>query len=392
MPYTPPYIGSQGLVLPVYADIKGDLIEAYLGIFGQQVYLGNDSADYQDICAFAAKIADLCGAIALAVNARSPRTATGAALDAVVSINGISRKAPSASSCVLTVTGTAGAVIANGIAEDVNGYLWDLAPQVTIPNSGAIMVSAICETIGAIAALPGQINIISNPQYGWTAVTNAVAAVIGQPIETDAQLRARQAQSVALPSQTLLAGTQAAIAATAGVTRYNVVENPTNATDANGNPAHSISCVVEGGADLDIATAIYENHGIGCSMNGTTTLVVTDATTGFQCPVGFIRPTYLTVYITMQVHGLSGFTTSTLGLIQSALVAYVASLQIGESLTYSSMYAVASSVMANISLPLFSIRSVAIGTSANPTGTTDLAAAFNQVFQTAATDVTVTAV
>ena len=219
------------------------------------------------------------------------------------------------------------------------------------------------------------------PAAGWTGVSNAASAVVGQPVESDAQLRARQAISVALPSHTLLAGTQAAIAALAGVTRYNILENPTNSTDSYGNPAHSVTCIVEGGVNASVAQAIYNNRGIGCFTNGTTSVTVTDSFTGATMAIAFSRPTYVPLYVSLSVHALAGFTTATQTAIQAALVSYLNSLQIGQTVVLSELYGAALSVRPNPDAPMFSIRSLTLGTSASPTGTADVAINFNQVAQ-----------
>jgi uncharacterized phage protein gp47/JayE len=90
---------------------------------------------------------------------------------------------------------------------------------------------------------------------------------------------------------------------------------------------------------------------------------------------------YVPIFVSMSVHGLNGFTSTTTAAIRTAIVNYLNSLQIGEEVTYSAMYGAALSVMSDLSLPQFSIKSVAIGTAASPTGTSDISINFNQVPQ-----------
>jgi uncharacterized phage protein gp47/JayE len=392
MAYAPPSIGSQGLTIPAYSDILNNLLTQYQAIYGQSVYLGVDSADYQWISVVTRMIADLMQGVQLAYNARSPVTAVGSDLDSIVKLSGIARKAASSSTAVLTLSGTPNAVIANGVAKDVNGLLWDLPALVTLGAGGTVMATATCETSGNVTAQIGQISLIATPAAGWTGVTNAAAAVAGLPVETDSQLRARQAISVALPSHTLLAGTQAAIAATTGVTRYNILENPTGSTDSFGNPAHSITCVVEGGTNAAVAQAIYNNRGIGCLTNGTTAVTVTDAFTGTTMSISFDRPTYVPIYVSLSVHGLTGYTSATTTAIQTAIVNYLNSLQIGQSVVLSELYGAALSVRPNPDQPMFSIRALTLGTAASPTGTADLALTFGQVAQGVTANVVLTLV
>jgi hypothetical protein len=188
-------------------------------------------------------------------------------------------------------------------------------------------------------------------------------------------LRARQSISVALPSLTPITSTVAAVLATVGVTRVapgyptpggpgTSIENPTGGADSWGNPAHSITMVVEGGANAAVGLAIYSKKTIGCFTNGTTSVTVADPVTGYDNTISFYRPSYVTPYVAVYVHGLSGFTSATLAAIQTALVAYLNSLSIGEEVVYSSLYGAALSVIANPSQPTFSIKSLTLNTTA----------------------------
>lgn len=370
--YFAPYIDAAGLHLPSYEAINAYELQQFLSVYGQVVNTGNDSADVEWISIFSLMINDAFETAQLVYNARSPLTAVGSDLDAICKVNGIYRKNATASTVPLTISGVAGTVIENGVAQDTSAFLWNLPPSVTIPNTGSITVTATCSTLGAITAQAGTIIIISNPTRGWNSVNNAVAATIGQPIETDSQLRARQAISVGISSKTLVTSTIAAIAALPNVTRYNPgvatpggpgtsVENPTGATDSWGNPAHSISMVVEGGTDLDVATAIYNNKTPGGLTNGTTTVAVVDPITFATMDISFFRPTYIPIYVNITIHGLTGFSSAITAAVQTAIVNYLNSLQIGEELTISALYGAALSVMPNLSQPQFSITALTAG-------------------------------
>ena len=92
MTYFKPYVDASGFHYPSYDDIKQELIGEMKRIYGQDLYLDNDSQDYQMISAFALKIYDTYQAIELDYNNRSTKTAIGTALDALVKNNGITRK------------------------------------------------------------------------------------------------------------------------------------------------------------------------------------------------------------------------------------------------------------------------------------------------------------
>ena len=393
MTYLPPSIGPAGLTIPSYSDILEYYITSFQSIYGQTVALGNDSADYQFMSITALLASDVMQALQLEYNNRAPNFAVGAALDSLVKLNGLARKSATYSTCTVTLTGTPGAVINNGIVADVNGNQWTLPSVVTIGAVGQTSVTATCTVSGAVNAVANQITTIVTPSAGWNSVTNGPnVASVGQPVESDAQLRARQAISTELPSETLLAGTVAAIAATPGVTRYNVLENPTGATDSYGNPPHSVTAVVEGGTDAAVATAIFDNRGIGPFTNGTTTVAVTDPNTGIVMNISFDRPSYIPIYIIVNIHALPGYTSDITAQIATALVTYLNSLQIGELLTVSALYAVIMSITPYLAAPLFSVYNVYVGTAPSPSGSSDIVVNFNEVVQGAVANIAINSV
>lgn len=388
MGYVAPSIGPAGLTLPSYTDILDDNLQQFLNIFGSNQYIGPDSAIYQFISIISLKNADVLQAAQYVYNNSSLLTAVGAGLDRLGKNIGVARLPYGYSTAVVTVTGTPGTVLNNNSAQDVNGFQW-LLPLTVIPGGGSIMVTATCTTPGNITANAGTITIIATPVAGWSSVTNGSAAVPGNPIETDSQFRARGAISVAIPSATRLAGTIAALQALVGSSNVNVLENPTGSTDSFGNPAHSITCVVGAQATpAAIAQAIYANRGIGCLTNGnvsgspisqTQTVTVTDPNTGYQIPISFISPAVaVPIYVTLNVHLLPGGTSATLAQIQADVVAYLNSLQIGQSVRFQELWGAALNARSNPDAPIFAIQSLFSGTSASPSGTADIALLFYQ--------------
>jgi uncharacterized phage protein gp47/JayE len=255
-------------------------------------------------------------------------------------------------------------------------------------------------------AEPGTIIIIATPVGGWSSVTNAYVSTPGTPVEADSQLRARQAISVAGPSNTRLFGTISDVLAVPGVTNLATYENPTSvASDGStvygypagtplpaGLPPHSITLVVGGGTSAAVAQAIYANRGIGCYTNGTTSVVVTDPNTGATMTMRFYRPTLVPIYVSVGAHAPGGVTTSTLAAIKSAVVAYLNALNIGATVGASALEATAMSVNSNLAQPIFLVETLTLGTAPAPTGTADIAMLFYQQAEGIAVNVVVTSV
>ncbi|MBV8159145.1 MAG: hypothetical protein JO278_15905 [Dyella sp.] len=385
-----PVISAAGISAPAFSDVLAYIIGKYQGIYGSDVYLGNDSQDYQFLSAgIATPINDLNAAIIATYNGFSPASAQGANLSSVVKINGLKRNTPSNSTVDQIIVGVAGTPIINGVTQDANQNKWSLPALVTIPPSGTITVTATCQTAGAVQAGIGTVNQIATPTLGWQSVTNASAANAGAPVETDSQLKARQSTSTALPSRTVLEGTVGAVWAVPGVTRVTPYENDTSVVDANGIPGNKIYLVVEGGDSTAIAQAIAAKKGPGCGTYGTTTVQVTDAY-GIAHPISFYRPTYDAITCAIALKALAGYTSTIGASIQAAVAAYINSVVIGGApsgyIEWDSALTAAKSVPGSNT---FRITSLVLS-GPGGTGSPDVPLAFNHAGQATSASVTIT--
>lgn len=396
MAYIPPYIDEAGLHLNSYADIRDYMIEQARAIFGEDIYLENDAADYQYISLMSLICYDMQNALALAYDSRSPATAIGRGLESLVLLNGIAKKTASYSTCQLLLTGTPGYSIANGAATDDNGKRWLLPNPTVLPSNGILQVTATCSVIGAIKAGVGDIHTIASPQRGWDSVINQVPAAQGQPIETDEELRRRQKISVAIPSQTVLEGTIAGIASVSGVTRYKVYENDTNISSMDpvynpyGLPAHSITAIAEGGADVDIAQQIRLHKTPGCYTNGDIDVTITNSI-GLLDRIRFYRPAYVPVTVDITVRAYGGFTSDFTGMIRENIALYLNSLDIGDDVAASLIGNAALAANTNFTNPQFSLVSgqTLISRDGEPLSGDDIEIGYREVATGDAANVTV---
>ncbi|MGD8188580.1 baseplate J/gp47 family protein [Brevibacillus ginsengisoli] len=378
--------------MPSYNDIRDDLISQAKQIFGQDIYLGNDSQDYQYISAFANKIYDAFLTCQAVYNSRGPSAAVGVGLDAIVGINGIKRLVKRSSNASVVLSGTPGAIITNGVASDTSGYQWVLPSPLTIGTDGTVTAIATCLTPGPIQASSNTITGIVTPTLGWTGITNPQPAVAGNDTESDHALRSRQSISTANPSQTILEGVRGAVASVSGITRYSVDENDTDTPNSKGQPPHSITVVAEGGTDQDIAQAIFARKGLGCYSNGTTTVTVSDKY-GKPTPIRFYRPTYVDIVVVVSVKKLAGYTTQTTSDIQSYVSDFINSLAIGNSsLVLSSLWGAALQANKVMTSPYFSITAVTAARLGSVQGTADIPLSFNEAARGSVANVTVNVV
>lgn len=222
-------------------------------------------------------------------DARSVANATGLQLANLALIVGVQRIEATYGTVTLTVTGTAGTLIAQGKVVEGGGTdgvaRWALSESVTIPAGGSTTVVAVAQTKGAIIATSGQIDAIVTPVSGWTAVTNAAAATPGRDRESDAALRIRRQRSLQAAGSGSTAAILAALLALDFVTGAVVVDNKTDASvtsDGLTIAAYGVAAVVAPNTlttaqKESVADAIYGKLGAGTYTSGSTTATVTKA-------------------------------------------------------------------------------------------------------------------
>lgn len=387
MAYYAPYIDTTGLHTPSYEDIRDDLISQMKDIYGNDIYLGPDTQDYQLISIFAKKIYDTNNLGILVYNNRTPNTAVGIGLDNLCALVGITRKPATYSSVQLTITGDAGTTITNGQATD-GTYIWDLPETVTIPENGTIIVQAISHKSGKVTALPNTINTIYTPTFGWLSVTNTQAATPGTNVESDMELRGRYAYSTYTPSASVFEGILAAVSDVEGVSRTKGYENDTGDVSSEGHPAHSITMVVEGGNSTEIAEAIYFKKTPGCYTNGNTEVQLM-TTVGNPIKIRFERPTSKECYIQVTITALNGWSSAYEEEIKQAILNYINNMEIAETVYRSSIFSVAMGIMPNLSSPAFSVTSVKFSDDGESFSSDDFEIAWNEVSNISLENITI---
>lgn len=371
-----PAINKNGINAPDYQTILNGWKTIFRDIYGEDIYIESDSKDGVFLSLIAYVVHGCNNAFIASYNSFSPATAVGEGLSRNVKINGITRKSPSNSTVDVLITGRAGTIIRNASVRDDIGNTWSLPDEVTIDTHGQATVTAVCQKTGAIGALPHTINQIATPTLGWQTVTNPVAATLGRGIETDAELRIRQAVSVALPSRTIMDGLIGAIANLHGVSRYQGYDNDTDETDENGIPAHSIAIVIDGGDSKEIAQTILIKKTPGIPTFGTTSEIVTD-NTGNKKTINFYRPTLVPIYIEVQIKPFIGYTSDIGNNIRTEVSNYINSLYIGDGIYVTRLFVPANLCNKNGS-QTYEVLSVAAGKSASTIGAANIDIAFNE--------------
>ncbi|ECC5362018.1 hypothetical protein C5M33_22890 [Salmonella enterica subsp. enterica serovar Cerro] len=371
-------VTAEGISAPDYQTILDTLTSYFQQIYGSDAYLEPDSKDGQMVALVALAIHDANNTAISVYNCFSPATGYGVALTSNVKINGIARKGATNSTVDLLLTGTAGTTITNGTVKDTNNVIWRLPDSVVIGVDGTVTATAICSKSGAVAAPAGTITTINTPTRGWTSVTNPAAATVGAPAETDAELRIRQGQSVAIPSITPFEGVDGAIANIAGVTRHKLYENDIGKTDGNGLPPHSISAIVDGGDVTEIARTIRGNKGQGVRTWGKTSVTVPDKY-GNPHIISFSRPTDVPVYGKITLTVFAGYTSQIGVQIQQAVTDYINRLMIGDQVLLSRIYSPANlGVVSGGNARYYDIQELLIGKSPEAVAAANINIAYDE--------------
>lgn len=369
------YIDDTGYHYADYPTFLAWRKQQYQDIYGADVYLEADSQDGQLLAIQAKSDYDTAALGAAVFNSFSPVTAQGVGLSRVVKINGLSRQIPTNSTVDLLVVGVAGTSIIGGVAIDTLDQKWDL-PDTVIPLSGSITVTATAQELGDIIAEPNTVNKIFTPTLGWQSVNNVAAATPGSPVESDAELRARQAVSTANPSLTVLDGTVGGVANVSGVEKVRGYENDTDSVDANGITAHSICLVVLGGSATDIAEEIALHKTPGTGTFGNTSEIVYDSH-DMPLDIKFSRPTSVTITATVTVAAQVGWSSDFEVLIAQAVADAINGNKIGDTVYITKLYP-AAYLLGTAAGETFDVASIEIGKNADPQSNVNIPLDFDE--------------
>ena len=268
-----------GIILPSTQEIRDDIGAKIQAAFQTKptdpvLNIEPSSPMGQVLDLLVAEIEAKNAEIVFLANMADPNTAQGRFLDALAALYGIRRKISEPTIVTVTVTGLRGTVIPYGaIAQDANGnqYRHNVVQGVTIPQSGSITTTFASIEHGAVEVAAGALNRIVTVVAGWDSISNATAGIVGRDRETDAELRARMAESYAINGTGYVDAIRANLANLEGVIDVEVLENSTNLTVTKYGIAidpHSIAVSIVGGEDSAVAEIIYRRKDAGCGTTG----------------------------------------------------------------------------------------------------------------------------
>lgn len=352
-------VTATGFTRPTLQELKVELEAEVKAIWGENIDLSPEGPFGQIIGILADREDEKWAAAEAVYAAFTPDGATGAALDQLAAITGTLRDPAKRSTVTALLTGTPTTVVASAKQASVvgTGTRFETTADATIAaatawapstayivgdirtNSGNIYratgagnsaaaggptgngsaivdgtvtwrfigvgtgyVSAAMQSVdtGPKVANAYSLTVIETAVSGWSGVNNVLDAVLGEDIETDASLRLRREAELQAIGSSPVEAIRAELLRVADVISAFVFNNPTDNTDADGIPPHSIEALVRGGADADIWAALFKSTAAGIGTHGATSGVVTDSQ-GFSHTVKFNRPTVLPIYVIANV-------------------------------------------------------------------------------------------
>jgi len=363
-----------GLVIPAETAVLAGVQDDINAAFGGGLNPALETPQGQLASSQAAIIGDKNNEFALFVNQVDPQYSADRFQDAIARIYFLTRKPATPTTVQATLGGIAGTVIPGGtLAQDTSGNTYACAGDVTIGSTGTVTAEFQNVATGPIPCAAGTLTQVYQAVPGWDTITNAADGTLGSDVESRADFEYRRKNSVAKNGTGTPQAIYAEVFALADVLDVYVKDNPTGSAVNTGSTnypiaAHSVYVAVVGGADADVAAAIWRKKDLGCDTNGNTSATVVDAS-GYSYPqpsyvIKFQRPASLAVKFAVRIVNDPSLPSNIVTLVKNAIIARFNGAdgttreRIGATILASRYYGAVVSVASNVSL-----LDVLIGTS-----------------------------
>lgn len=322
----------QGPIAPSDADILAgrqiDINNAFGGGVNPQLTTPQGQIATTD----AAIIADKNDQILYVANQVDPQYSTGRFQDGIGRIYFLTRL-PARATAVNCVLGglPSTSIPAGTLARDTSGNTYTLLGTVVIGSGSTANSEWQNITVGPIPCPANTLTKVYQSVPGWDTINNPADGVLGQDVETPQDFELRRQNSVAINALGSVPSIYAAVAVVDNVLMLYVIDNPRGAVVNTGSTNYpmapnSLYVGVVGGANQDIANAIWIKKDTGCNYNGNTTATVQDtnpvyAPTYPSYPVTFNRPTSTNVLFAVTISNSPSLPSNIVAMVQAAIIA-----------------------------------------------------------------------
>ena len=306
-------------------------------------------------------------------------TADGVDLDRLGRFAGIPRKNAQSEKVVLNFTGAEYTSIPVGfLVQSASGILYRTIESKSI-TAGVANVQSESDLVGTASRVTsGQLTEIVTPLAGIDSVTNALSSSGGSLVESDGDYRARILDSVGfIKNSGAVNYIKLKLEEQDYIQSVYIAEND-KPLEYGGLPANSLAFTVLGGTDQQIAELIYNYKPAGVRTFGDT-----------MFEINFSRPSYLDIYVDVEVETMGGWSADNIALIKTAIVKYIGGVDTveGEDTEYKGIGIgediVAWKSYSNIvGIPGIKNLNIKFGTSPSPITLTGIAVPPNQIAKT----------
>jgi uncharacterized phage protein gp47/JayE len=353
-------------------------------------------------------IADVQEDISLVLDASQLDFAEGKALDLLTTLIGVYRKPAKKASGTVTFSRESAAGVDYTIPKGTVVQTDAIEPikfettETTTLTSGTTSIADVA--VEAVETGPdgnlgtNALTVMPDPPAGIEEVTNAAQTSGGNREENDDELRDRAKDELSNGMRGTAKGVRNELLKTENVQSVSLFINDSDVTDGNGLKSHHFEAVVEGGADADIGQTIFDSKGAGDGTQGGVhgTLVSYDAEigNGQTHPVEFSRPTDTQIYVDMSISVTENYGGDED--IRDEIIQYIGGilssgnnedgeLRVGDDVIYSQIQHAIMSVNG-----VYDVTSLTVGTSASPTGTSNISISNTELATGNATDGSIT--
>jgi hypothetical protein len=226
------------------------------------------------------------------------------------------------------------------------------AVSLTVANSTDTYVESIASVLQNQEIQPHSVIELVSAVSNIEAVVNIESGISGQQRATDAEYRIQLSSDLQNSNSNTVAGIKANLLSLIGVTFVGLIENATAST-VSGRPPFSYEVFVEGGDDDEVAQKIYDTHPPGINIV-TTDLSprvgdYTDVNGTIQS-LSFSNVQELNVYVAITGTKNSSYPANGDTLLIEAVMDYINSRQIGETLYQHNIFTPANTIPGIISM------------------------------------------
>lgn len=323
-----PVFGPTGFIAPAESVVLAGVLTDINLAFNNTLNLSLSTPQGQIASSETAIIGNANDTFCYLTNQMDPAYASGRMQDGIGRIYFITRLPALPTAVPCTCTGLLGTVIPAGSLATDGTNTYTCTDGGTIDSSGSISLTFANNTVGPIACPAGTLTQIYQAIPGWDTITNPSDGVLGQNTESRSQFETRRQESVAKNARGIIQAIQGAVLAVNGVldafSWQNDTASPVTYRGATIG-ANSVYVAAVGGADADVAQAIWSKKAPGAPYAGNTTIIVYDTNPSYTAPfpsyeVIFERPAALAISYLVQIANSQLVPANATTLIQNAII------------------------------------------------------------------------